>query len=327
MQAISDTIDQLHLGKSTTFEGLTVFPLFGDTAFEADYLTLDEALEQEQARVLEVDEDGDVPNLLFENLGDRKVLLLDGDELIGAKQNRVINLTILVPAHTKIEIPVSCVEAGRWSYRSSEFKSAGRAMFSRARASKAEQVTSRMKRSGERHSDQSEVWENVAACSMHLDVESPTRSMGDMYEQHEERLGAYREAFEAGDKQVGAVFAVNGHVQGVEYFDSPRPFKLQLDKLVGSYAVEAVLRKQDESKGESKETTEAVARDFLEQVAAAKGEAYTGLGEGEDVRLSADELSGGALVAGERVVHLAAFNRDPEGRVVRRRPSRWFSEE
>jgi len=323
MQAISDTINQLHLGKSTTFEGLTVFPLFGDTAFEADYLTLDEALEQEQARVIEVDEDGDVPNLLFENLGDSKVLLLDGDELIGAKQNRVINLTILVPAHTKIEIPVSCVEAGSWSYRSSEFSSAKRAMFSRARASKAEQVTVRMKRSGERYSDQSEVWEDVAECASYLNVDSPTSSMADMYEQHEKQLGTYREAFKAEDNQVGAVFAVNGHVQGVEYFDSPRPFKLQLDKLVGSYAVEAVLRK----KGISKETTEAVAGGFLAQVAAAKGEAYTGLGEGEDVRLSADELSGGALVAEERVVHLAAFNRDPEGRVVRRRPSRWYSDE
>ncbi len=323
MQAISDTINQLHMGKSTLFEGLTVFPLFGDSTFEADYLTLDEALEQKQARVIEVTEDGDVPNLLFENLGDRKVLLVDGDELIGAKQNRVINLTILVPAHSKIEIPVSCVEAGRWSYRSSEFMSAKRAMFSRARASKAEQVTVRMKRSGERYSDQSEVWDNIAECASHLDVDSPTRSMGDMYEQYEARLGAYREAFKAEDNQVGAVFAVNGHVQGVEYFDSPRLFRQQLDKLVGSYAVEAVLRKNDRSKA----TTAAVASDFLAKVAAAKGEAYLGLGEGEDVRLSANELAGGALVVEDRVVHLAAFNRDPEGRVVRRRPSRWFSDE
>ena len=323
MQAISDTINQLHLGKSTTFEGLTMFPLFGDTTREVDYITLDEALEQKQARVIEITEDGDVPNLLFENLGDRKVLLVDGDELVGAKQNRVINLTILVPAHTKIEIPVSCVEAGRWSYRSSEFMSSKRAMFSRARAAKAAQVTVRMKRSGERYSDQSEVWEDIAACSMHLDVDSPTASMGDMYEQHEMRLGAYRKAFKAEDNQVGAVFAVNGHVQGIEYFDSPRPFMQQLDKLVGSYAVEAVLRK----KGRSKETTDAVASDFLEKVAAAKGEAYAGLGEGEDVRLSANELSGGALVAEDRVVHLAAFNRDPEGRIVRRRPCRWYSDE
>jgi hypothetical protein len=96
MQTISDTINGLHLGEATSFEGLTVFPLVGDHVQEKDYLTLDEALEQEQARVIEVSEAGDVPNLLFENLGDRKVLLVDGDELVGAKQNRIINLTILV---------------------------------------------------------------------------------------------------------------------------------------------------------------------------------------------------------------------------------------
>ena len=80
-------------------------------------------------------------------------------------------------------------------------------------------------------------------------------------------------------------------------------------------------------KADSKATTDSVASDFLKKVAAAKGEGYPGLGEGEDIRLSANELAGGALVVEERVVHLAAFNRDPEGRVVRRRPSRWFSEE
>ena len=96
MQTITDTIDHLHLGKATTFEGLSVFPLFADTLRMADYITLDEALEQKQARVLEVSEGGEVPNLLFDNFGDRKVLLVDGDELIGAWQNRVINLTILV---------------------------------------------------------------------------------------------------------------------------------------------------------------------------------------------------------------------------------------
>ena len=71
MQTITDTINGLHLGEAASFEGLTVFPLFGDHVQEKDYLTLDEALEQEQARVIEVSEAGDVPNLLFETLGDR----------------------------------------------------------------------------------------------------------------------------------------------------------------------------------------------------------------------------------------------------------------
>ena len=73
MQTITDTIDHLHLGKATTFEGLSVFPLFGESVREADYITLDEALEQELAQVVEVSEGGVVPasDSLMSRCGDR----------------------------------------------------------------------------------------------------------------------------------------------------------------------------------------------------------------------------------------------------------------
>ena len=321
MQTISNTIDHLHLGNATTFEGLTVFPLFGDQDRTRDYLTLDEALEQKQARIIEVSESGDVPNLLFENLGNRKILLVDGDELVGAKQNRIINLTILVPAHTRIEIPVSCVEAGRWSYRSREFSSEKRAMYSRARAAKMEAVTVRMKRSGSRQSDQSEVWDNIAECSAALDVDSPTSSMSDMYQSYEQRLDQYREAFKAEDGQVGALFAINGKTQGLEVFDSSATFSHYLERLVSSYALGSLA-----DKGNGKQTALPEIESFMEGVKQANAERFAALGEGDDLRLTGESLAGGALVAEERVVHLAAFNLDPDNRVVRRRPRQWYSE-
>ena len=49
--------------------------------------------------MIEVSKEGDVPNLPFENHGNSKVLLVDGDELVGAKQNRIINLSILADTH------------------------------------------------------------------------------------------------------------------------------------------------------------------------------------------------------------------------------------
>jgi len=55
---------------------------------------------------------GSVPDLLVDNRGDVRVLFLEGEELIGAKQNRILNTSVLVPAHSKIKIPVSCVEPG-----------------------------------------------------------------------------------------------------------------------------------------------------------------------------------------------------------------------
>jgi len=309
MQTISETIHQLELGQAETFEGLTVFPLLARASRAADYRTLDEALERDDAHVREVSESGEVPNLLFENNGDQKVLLVDGDELVGAKQNRIINLSILVAAHSKIEIPVSCVEVGRWAYRRREFGSKHRSMYARARAAKSVQVTAHLKRAGRRYANQNAVWADIAECSLDLGVDSRTGAMEDIYRQHDARLAGYREAFQAQEGQVGAVFAVNGRVEGIEYFDSPQPFQKYLGRLVCSYAVGAML---EPCTGAAVASDEAV-KDFLEQVANAETESYSALGIGEDLRLSAGALAGGALVAEDRVVHLAAFRRNMPG--------------
>lgn len=322
MQAITNTINHLHMGQAETFEGLTLIPLLGEAQREPDYITLDEALESKTARVLEVSESGDVPNLLFDNQGDSKVLLVDGDELVGAKQNRIINLTILVAARSQVEIPVSCVEAGRWSYRSREFESLKRSMYSKARAAKAEHVTVRLRRSGERYANQAAVWDNVAECAMDLDVDSPTGSMGDILDQHEKRLKGYREAFQAQEGQIGAVFAVDGKVQGIEVFEHAKPFSRYLERLVESYAVDAM--RADKRHGTGVPSEEVVKR-FLDQVGQAEGESYAAIGIGQDLRLSGEHLAGGALLAEDRVVHLAAFSLEKgenEGRILRfrRRP-------
>ena len=51
-----------------------------------------------------------MPTLRVINGADRPVLLLDGEELVGAKQNRVLNTSVLVAKGARLDIPVSCVE-------------------------------------------------------------------------------------------------------------------------------------------------------------------------------------------------------------------------
>ena len=68
-----------------------------------------------------MDAAGSVPELLAHNPLDASVLLYDGEELIGAKQNRILNVTVLVAAASETRIPVSCVEEGRWRARSRHF--------------------------------------------------------------------------------------------------------------------------------------------------------------------------------------------------------------
>lgn len=110
-------LKRLEIGQPSRYDGLAMFPLVGGKSGAADYETLDEALTHGTLRVREVSRQGSVPELKVDNRGERPVLVLDGEELVGAKQNRVVNLTVLIPALTTVKVPVSCVEMGRWSYR------------------------------------------------------------------------------------------------------------------------------------------------------------------------------------------------------------------
>ena len=126
-ESVFDAVSAITFGPAQTFRNLTLIPVIADDPVHADYLTLDEALGVKALRIEETSDAGTVPELRVLNDGDVAVLLLDGEELVGAKQNRVLNLSILVPPGSSITIPVSCVEHGRWSRRSARFASSPRA--------------------------------------------------------------------------------------------------------------------------------------------------------------------------------------------------------
>jgi len=80
-------------------------------------------------------------------------------------------------------VPVSCVEQGRWHYRSRHFESAGGTLFAQARARKTRSVPESLRSHGSRYSNQAEIWSDISAKTACLRVESSTDSMADIYEQ------------------------------------------------------------------------------------------------------------------------------------------------
>src|SRR5580693_4631956 len=117
---------EVRIGDPIRHESLAVFPLFiMEPGGNVDYLLSDEALAGGAVTVEELNEAGSVPNLLVDNQTDALVLFLEGEELRGAKQNRVLNTSVLVAAHSRTTLPVSCVEQGRWRYRTKHFVSGG----------------------------------------------------------------------------------------------------------------------------------------------------------------------------------------------------------
>ena len=87
---------------------LALVPLFGGVEAPT-YVLGAEAIDADLVAV-EENGAGDVPNLVVKNLGDRPALFVEGEHLRGAKQDRVLNVSVLAAARHDTVIPVSCVE-------------------------------------------------------------------------------------------------------------------------------------------------------------------------------------------------------------------------
>jgi hypothetical protein len=310
-QLINQYIGGLKLGRKQTFKNLTAFALLSDYTADLDYLTLDEALAGNLIDVVEKDEGGSVPELKVVNKSYRMVLILDGEELVGAKQNRIVNTTILILGNTTTVIPVSCVEQGRWSYISDNFSSEKRMMASKLRARKADQVKSSLKRSGRFLSDQSAIWNQVEKMAMQRNAVSPSMAMSEIYHKEAPSLEKYVKHFELTDSQVGAVFMINGKVAGMDCFGKSETFSKVFEKLVESYALDAI-DSLSKDRAKAKKATKSEAGKFIEASAGCRVEAHQSVGLGTDCRLDADQSTGFALVHEKQVLHMSLFAKDAE---------------
>ena len=196
------------LGRCQRYKNLSVFPLLAPTGRAASYDLLDSAIAAGAASVAEISEGGSVPELAFHNRGGRPVLLVDGEELSGARQNRILNITILADAGSELRIPVSCVERGRWAYRQRHFDSSERILFGAARRAKASAVSQSMRHRGAASGDQGEIWQMIEERFRSGNSNSDTDAMSDLYAAEQLRLDACQQEFEWQPRQAGAVFAM-----------------------------------------------------------------------------------------------------------------------
>jgi hypothetical protein len=307
LQALSSTLKALEIGTPITTGPLTLFPLLRTDAPLAAYALLDEALDAGLAEVTEISDGGSVPELLFRNRSDRDILLVDGEELVGAKQNRVLNLTILVGAFQDVKIPVSCVEAGRWAWRSRRFSSGKKKLHARARFEKMRGVPAAMRESGTRSRGdiQGAVWRSVDEKMASFDHRSPTSSLHEVFDSVEDRLQEHRGKVEPQPGQVGAAFTEGGEIAGVELFDAADTLGKMLPKLVDSYLFDALELESGGAKARAPSL--AKVRALLKRIADAEPEVYAAVAKGEDLRIDRRRLHAAALADGERLVHLSAF--------------------
>lgn len=308
MNHIADTLLRLGMRQPEACRNLTMLPLTGQGLAQADYLTLDSAISSGVLSVAEIDRGGSVPELQVVNKGQMAVLMLDGEELVGAMQNRILNVTVLVPAGAKVTIPVSCVEAGRWRAQSSEFHTSRNVQFAEGRAEKSAQILFSMRERGRHESDQGEVWRSISHKARRMNTRSGTQAMSDIFEQHTTSIGEFVTALPPQRGQLGAVFAIDGRICGAEVFDCESTLRALLPKLISSYALDAIDRLHTHAAPAAEPLDTSALSAFVTAVAEAEVLVTQSPGEGEDLRLAGTSVVGGALRARGRVVHLNAFS-------------------
>ena len=220
-------------------DSLTLTPIVatGTTDPSGDpLLVLDEAMAARQVTIKEIS-DGSVNSLTFVNKAPQPVFLLAGEVILGGKQDRIIGRNTVIPANTMQEVPVYCVEHGRWTGETKEFTTAKALAHGRLRGKAS-------------YAAQQDVWNEVAAKNKVRKTENASGTYRRVAQQQSDgTLAAMEKQVDDAlarippadrSRMVGYAVALNGAVATVDVFGSPALFKKLETKLVRSYLTEAV---------------------------------------------------------------------------------------
>jgi len=323
---VKSRLQSVQFGEVQTYKNIAILPLIASADGAFQYRTLGEALATWDIAITEVSAAGSVPELMVVNRANIPVLLIDGEELAGAKQNRVLNTSILLKELSETKIPVSCTEQGRWSYSSKAFSESGNVMAYKSRSRKARSVHISLEACGTPTSDQGEVWEGIAELQAKACAPSPTSAMSDVYKAREEDLLKCHEIFKPVSNQVGLLVMIDGRPAGMEMVSLTTAYARLHPKLVRSYILEGLI--DPEIKLAVPASIAVSAQTFLAELLAAEERQFPSVGHGTDFRyrsaaippqaISEFQLSafphfplcGSALVHQNEVIHAAFFRLD-----------------
>lgn len=301
--SVATWLENLKVSSPITVGGLTLYGLTGAMRGSIDYITLDEAVGSETAEVTEISESGSVPELRFINKSAKHILLLAGEQLVGAKQNRVLNTSMLVEAGSTTTIPVSCVEQGRWSYKMRGFGSSGTGAHAKLRSAMSADVSSSYQGSGHALANQGKVWHEVSRKLNTLKVDSASSSLEDVYNSHRQKIDSDMAALKPADDWCGVVVFCHGHLAAIDCFDRPESLKKYWAKLVRGHGLDAI-----EIPADARPVAGEMALAWLGRLSSAGGTPFkpTG-GTGTDFRIKGEGIHGNALLVDEIPLHLQAF--------------------
>jgi hypothetical protein len=303
---IKDFLAEIKFGQIQVFKNMAVIPISAEEKLNSEYLTLKEAMDTEVLTITEINPSGSVPELKAINKGKIPVLILDGEEIIGAKQNRVLNTTVLLKEESETIIPVSCTEQGRWHNTSDKFYDSEMVTAHKVRFFTNKSVSMNLDHHRSFRSDQGRVWSEINYYSEASDAKSSTGAMRDVFEHKKENLDDYIKSFKFCSGQNGIFVFLQGKAIGFDYISLSSAYESLHQKLVKSYAIDAVMHKDNGDYHASEEK----ARELVDKLNNSNLKKFDSVGYGRDYRFEGKGVIGSSLVWKDNVIHMACFNID-----------------
>jgi len=257
-------------------------------------------LTHDSARVHEKGGGGVVGQVDVHNVAPLPLLLLAGELLIGAKQNRIVNASTLVASGTQETLHVSCIEQGRWAF------GRGRGRFRAGEATAPWSLRSRSSRSSSRSkrrrgapcADQRAVWEDVRTHLHARQVSSTTMDLTEAVAGERVRIASLLEGWAPGPEDVGAVLFVGERLIGAEVFGRPETWAAAASRVLAGVVQELPERDKPPSDAAAAWTA------LHARIRSLELKATRGDGLGEELHGEARSTHVVALLHQDAVVHL-----------------------
>ena len=275
---------------------LTIIPLKSEGSSKTDILSLKKGLDMSLVIVKECEPES-VENVMVTNNAVTPLLLIDGEEIIGAKQNRIINKSTIIPAKTTMKISVSCTEKGRWEYKNESkegFSCSPYIANSNTRRAKAN--------TNELHLRQNIVWDSIDELESRGEYRSKTSAMNDNYNNLNHKQEEYLNHFIILNGQTGLIAIIDNEVRGIEIFNNPEIYKEYHEKIIKSYIIDSFNGKNSKNNIKIKEI-EKILNNISESVFIKEDN----VGLGESIKFSNNHGSGSALIYDDELVHMPYF--------------------
>lgn len=298
------------VGSARMRGGLGIFPLYTRAAVEPrgdlrGYRLVDEALADGSLVLGELEGRASVDRMRCDNRGNAPVLFVEGEHFAGAKQDRVVNGSALIGGRSRAELPVSCVERGRWKEHERHFRAGeGAAPVGVRRALKVSVTMASLCRAGHA-SDQSSIWQAVDRGQRAHGVVSPTACLGDSFRARARDLARDKPRLAYADGASGLAATSDGKIVSIDLFDRPSTCARLWSRLVDALVIDAV-----EPAFVGTRATATAVYDALDQLQGATWTSVAPIGLGDEARaLDAGGLVASMLGQHGRIIHLGAIAR------------------